>query len=195
MYSRLPDGSVHRVSIRQAALQNVLLNTLSPGLARSVSTSDARNDQICGWVDAAKSTGNMAMKPEPMGTQHRGDLLEPHFVKKGRWGVSSRSLTPQIQRIMALSERCRRCGSVAVAKLSFQTLSWSSSRNEHLFNTTPNTVDPRYNVNFGIPEKLKLYKILRYIEDWYFQSWNCLLKTLRHLTCFWGSQIARHSLM
>ena len=27
------------------------------------------------------------------------------------------------------------------------------------------TVDPQYNVNFGIPEKLTLYEILRYIED------------------------------
>ena len=60
-------------------------------------------------------------------------------------------------------------------------------------------MDPRYNVNFGIPEKLTLCEILRYIEDWPFQSWNCFLKSLRHLlsvnTCFWGSQIARHSLM
>ena len=28
-----------------------------------------------------------------------------------------------------------------------------------------NTVDPRYNVNFGMSEKLTLYEILRYIED------------------------------
>ena len=67
-----PDGSVQRISIQQAALQDVYFHALPPGLTGSAAASATRDLQHRDLMDAVRRSSNVAVPPESPGSRGRG---------------------------------------------------------------------------------------------------------------------------
>ena len=76
-----PDGSVQRISIRQAALEDVSFHALPPGFTESASTSASRKHHLHVLMDAVRGSSDMAMPLESSGLQCRGDSSSPDLAQ------------------------------------------------------------------------------------------------------------------